>query len=312
MKKLPALVCAITLAGSLALAGCSDPDDNADKTTNGAPSASESTDTKTFDFSKLKPQDNITAMVPQAVKDQGILRNGASTDYAPAEFRDTDGKTPMGYDIDIVKALALVMGLKDGQTSHAEFPAIIPALGSKFDVGASAFTITPDRIKEANMIAYVEVGSAYSVKKGNPGHFDPKDPCGKTIGVQTGTYQHDYARELSDKCVSDGKEAIKVMPHKLNTDVVTKVAGGQYDAGFCDSTVTGYAIEQTKDQLEQVGDVLESEPQGIVVSKNDEELTKAVQAAMQYLMDEGYLKEILGTYGAQSAALSEAQLNPGK
>ena len=31
---------------------------------------------------------------------------------------------------------------------------------------------------------------------------------------------------------------------------------------------------------------------------------------MQYLMDNGYLKDILTTYGAQDAALTTAELNP--
>ena len=48
----------------------------------------------------------------------------------------------------------------------------------------------------------------------------------------------------------------------------------------------------------------------MAVSKNDEQLTQAIQKAMQYLMDNGYLTDILTTYGAQDAALTTAELNP--
>ena len=48
----------------------------------------------------------------------------------------------------------------------------------------------------------------------------------------------------------------------------------------------------------------------MAINKNDEQLTQAVQKAMQYLMDNGYLKDILATYGAQDAALTTAELNP--
>ncbi|MGO3797504.1 MAG: ABC transporter substrate-binding protein, partial [Pauljensenia sp.] len=96
----------------------------------------------------------------------------------------------------------------------------------------------------------------------------------------------------------------------LQTDVSTKVIGGQYDATFADSTVIGYTIELAKGQLEQVGDVIESAPQGIAVAKDDTDLAKAIQAGLQYLMDNGQLKEILGAYGAEDAALSTAELNP--
>lgn len=309
VKKAPAIL-SIAALSMLGLAACSDPDQAAEPApeNNGEEIADESV-AKFYDIDSIETQEDIAALVPQEVKDRDVLRNGASTDYAPAEFRDTDGQTPIGYDIELIKALAKVMGLSEGTTTHAEFPTIIPSLGTKFDVGASSFTITDERLEQVNMVAYVEVGSSYAVKTGNPTEFDPTDPCGTTVGVQTGTYQHEFANELSEQCEADGKEAIKVMPHDLNTDSVTKLIGGQYDAVLSDSTVTGWAIEQTDGQLEQVGEVIESEPQGIAVNKDDEQLTEAIQKAMQYLMDEGILKEILDLYGAGDAALDEAVVN---
>ena len=161
------------------------------------------------------------------------------------------------------------------------------------------------------MISYVEVGSAYAVAQGNPKNFDPTNACGTTIGVQNGTYQQEYAEHLSEECVAGGNEAIKVMPLDLQTDIATKVIGGQYDATLADSTVIGYTVELSGGKLEQVGDVIESEPQGIVVAKDDTELANAIQKAMQYLMDNGYLTKILAAYGAENAGLTKAELNPG-
>ena len=312
ISKAHALI-ALAAAAALPLAACADP-----KSTNSATSSSTSgMDTSTaaatttsYDVSKIPTVDEIAALVPDEVKERGTLRNGASADYAPAEFLGDDSQTPQGYDVDINKALAKVMGLNEGTTNHAEFPTIIPALGTKFDVGISSFTITSEREEQANLIAYVQVGSAYGVAAGNPKNFDPTNPCGKTIGVQTGTAQEDYATELSDKCVADGKDKITIMPHDLQTDIATKVIGGQYDATFADSTVIGYTASLSGGQIEQVGDVVESAPQGVAINKNDEQLTQAVQKAMQYLMDNGYLKDILTTYGAQDAALTTAELNP--
>jgi len=223
---------------------------------------------------------------------------------------DTDGQTPIGYDIDINKALAKVMGLSSGETKHSEFPTIIPALGTKFDVGISSFTITTDREQQVNMVSYLNVGSAWGVAAGNPKNFNPSDPCGTTIAVQTGTAQEEYAATLSDECVAAGKSKITVMPHELQTDIATKLIGGQYDATLADSTVIGYTSAQSGGKIEQIGETFESAPQGIAVAKDDAQLTEAVQKAMQYLMDNGYLTDILATYGADNAALTTADLNP--
>ena len=307
MRKLPAALL-LTATASMALAACSDP--STSSTSQSGEGATSTTAVESFDTSSIETVDEIAALVPTAVKERNVLRNGASTDYAPGEFRAEDGQTPVGYDVDIVKALAKVMGLEEGTTTHAEFPTIIPGLGSKFDIGVSSFTITEERLAETNMISYVEVGSAYAVAQGNPKNFDPTNACGTTIGVQNGTYQQEYAEHLSEECVAGGNEAIKVMPLDLQTDIATKVIGGQYDATLADSTVIGYTVELSGGKLEQVGDVIESEPQGIVVAKDDTELANAIQKAMQYLMDNGYLTKILAAYGAENAGLTKAELNP--
>lgn len=63
--------------------------------------------------------------------------------------------------------------------------------------------------------------------------------------------------------------------------------------------------------MEVVGGVLDAAPQGIVVAQSDAELTKAVQQAMQYLMDQGIWTRILTSWGVdESAALDTAELNP--
>lgn len=308
MRKLPAALL-LTATASMALAACSDP--STSSTSQSGEGATSTTAVESFDTSSIETVDEIADLVPTAVKERNVLRNGASTDYAPGEFRAEDGQTPVGYDVDIVKALAKVMGLEEGTTTHAEFPTIIPGLGSKFDIGVSSFTITEERLAETNMISYVEVGSAYAVAQGNPKNFDPTNACGTTIGVQNGTYQQEYAEHLSEECVAGGNEAIKVMPLDLQTDIATKVIGGQYDATLADSTVIGYTVELSGGKLEQVGNVIESEPQGIVVAKDDTELANAIQKAMQYLMDNGYLTKILAAYGAENAGLTKAELNPG-
>ncbi len=306
MKKLSPLILLAT--GALALSGCSDPGTTPDETKE---EQSGTASGEQFDPSTLEPVPDIVEMTPDTLVHPGQLTNGASTDYPPGEFLEDDASTPTGYDVEIVEALAKVMGLEKGVTEHAEFPTIIPSLGTKFDVGASSFTITPERLEQVNMVSYLEVGSAYAVKEGNPEGFDPENVCGTTIGVQTGTYQEEYANKLSDQCVEEGEEKVEVMPHQLQSEVTLKVSGGQYDATFADSPVIGYAITQSNGKLEQVGEVIEAEPQGIAVAKDDDQLTAAVQAATQYLMDEGYLEQILANYGAEDSGLKQAEINPG-
>jgi len=47
-----------------------------------------------------------------------------------------------------------------------------------------------------------------------------------------------------------------------------------------------------------------------VVNKDNEQLAKAVQAALQKLMDDGTLEKIFALYGADSFILEKAEINP--
>ncbi|MFT3889110.1 MAG: ABC transporter substrate-binding protein [Arachnia sp.] len=272
-----------------------------------ASAAQESTD-RTFDTSGVAKVDDIAALVPAAIAERGTLLIGASADYAPAEFRTEDLNTYIGYDVDLGRAIGNVLGLK-AEVQDAEFASLIPAIGATTDIGISSFTIRADRLAAANMIAYINVGSSFAVKSGNPSGFDPENVCGSSIAVQTGTDQENILGELSTACTDAGKEAVEVLSYGRQSDATTNVVGGKAAAFYADSTVAGYASALTGGQLEVIGGIRDSAPQGIVVSKKDPALTEAVQKAMQHLMDDGTWKAILDQWGVEGG-LTTAELNP--
>lgn len=262
-----------------------------------------------YDVSGVEQVDEIAALLPQEIADKGTLIIGASTDYAPAEFRSDDLDVAIGYDIDLGKALGNVLGL-DAQVEDAEFASILPGIGTRYDIGISSFTITEERMASYNMISYIMVGSSYAVPTGNPDDFDPDAVCGQPIAVQTGTYQADELEDFSAACVEAGEDEIEIVSYARQSDATTNVVGGRAAAFYADSTVAGYAASLTGDRLEVVGGIRDSAPQGIVTRQQDEELTQAMLAAMQHLMDEGVWDAILDSWGVEDASLDTAELNP--
>jgi polar amino acid transport system substrate-binding protein len=306
MRRLPALTAATALtAAALVLTACTD----ASQQNAGDTSTDEASAEASFDPSTVEVDDEIAAMLPKEIADKGTLSVGSDTAYAPAEFIDVDGKTPVGFDIDTVTAVAAVLGLEaDVQT--AAFDGIIPAIGSKYDAGISAFTITDERTAEANMISYAVAGSQFGVAAGNPDDFDPENLCGTTIGVQTSTIQDDELTEATEACEKDGEEAIDIVRYESQADVTTNLVGGKLQAMYADSPITAYAVEQTSGEVETVGEIKDAAPYGIVVSQDDEELTEAVQAAVQKLIDDGTLEQIFAGWGSEDVVVDEAELNP--
>ncbi|MCC2592181.1 ABC transporter substrate-binding protein [Tessaracoccus sp. OS52] len=297
------LIAAAALA-ALALTACSTTTEEA-----GPQETTGSATDRSYDVSGVEKVDEIAALLPQDVADSGKLVIGAAIDYAPAEFRAEDLQTAIGYDVDLGKALGNVLGL-ESEVSAAEFASILPGIGTKYNVGISSFTITDERTENYNMISYITVGSSYAVKAGNPAGFDPDDVCGTAIGVQTGTWQEEELAAFSEECTAAGEEAIEVLTYPSQSDVTTNVVGGKADAMYADSTVSNYAVALTNEQLEVVGGVRDSAPQGIVVAQDDAELTEAMRAAMQHLMDDGTWEAILTSWGTEDAILTTAEVHP--
>ena len=271
-------------------------------------SSSKSSELTGYDVSGVKKDDVIAKMLPDYVTKDGKLTIGMDTSYAPAEFLAADGKTPVGFDVDIAKALAGVFGL-ESDPETANFDSIIPAVGAKYDIGISSFTVTKERLEAVDFVSHFNAGSAWAVKKGNPNKVDTSDLCGKKVAVQTATMQETAANKMAKQCKADGKAEMDVISSKLQTDVTTNVVTGKADVFYADSPVAGYAIAQTDGELETLGKTEGIAPEGIVVKKGDQQMDEALQKALQKLIDDGTYMKTLKYWGVQDGAISKPEIN---
>ena len=263
-----------------------------------------------YDVSTIKKDDELAKLAASAktVKD-GELSVGMELSYAPAEFYAEDGKTPVGYDVDMSKAIAQTLGLKPKIVSSM-FDTIVPSIGSKYDLGIAAFTITKDRMESVDFVSYFTAGMGYAVAAGNPKNVDENDLCGLNVAVETGTVEEEAINKTAKQCKADGKKDITIQSSKQQTDATTAVVTGKADVFFADSPVVGYAIAQTDGQLEQLGKDFDEVPNAIAIKKGDSQTAEAVQKAMQKLMDDGTYTKILQHWGVESGALDKAEINP--
>ncbi|WP_055427605.1 ABC transporter substrate-binding protein [Bifidobacterium aesculapii] len=306
-KGMKAIAAATMSAAMLFAAAACGTSDASDASSGSGSGSSDSSKIESFDVSGIQKDEEIAKLLPESVTKDGVLTVGTDTSYAPAEFLAEDGKTPVGYDVDLTKALGKVFGLKTENVTST-FDSIIPSVGSKYDLGISSFTITPERAEAVDFVSYYKAGSTWAVKKGNPEKFDSANLCGLKIAVQTGTTQEEEVDEANKKCPADKK--IEVLSNKLQTDVTTNVVTGKAVAFYADSPVAGYAISQTGDQLESFGEDVGVAKQGVAVKKGDTATAEAVQKAIQKLMDDGTYTKLLDHWGVKSGAVDKAEINP--
>jgi polar amino acid transport system substrate-binding protein len=269
---------------------------------------------QSFDTSAITLDDALAARLPEKIKAAGVLTIGSDTAYAPWEFlSEKDGQTPEGIDVDIADAIGKKLGVKiDFQTSA--FEAILPALGTKFDLGVSAFSITNERMKAVNFVSYAETGSMWAVKAGNPTKFDPADPCGRKVAIQSGSYHERAINQENERCQSEGKAAIDILPFSKQPEALTRVAAGGADATVSGEAGIGYAAKQSKGAFEMLepttGPLSRRGPNGIAVAKADMALTELIADTINSLIADGTYQALLDTWGVGSVIVEKALVNP--
>lgn len=299
-RSLPSALAVSVLA--LVLAGCG-------ASGTGAPAApAESSAAGTAAPAAPAKDDALAALVPPAVASDGKLVFGTDASYPPNEFTDTDGTTIIGLDVELGTAVAQKLGLT-AEFQNSAFSGIIPGIaGAKYELGMSSFTINDERVATVDMVSYFSAGTSLATKAGNPDNINADDLCGKAIGVQAGTVQVDDVAARSTACTSAGKPAIAVTELQAQTDVTLALTSNRIVAMLADSPVVAYAVTTTDGALEAVGEPYDTAPYGIVLSKNQGDFSKAIQGAVQSLIDDGTYASILEKWNVGNGAIPTSEV----
>ncbi len=291
---------AAATSAALILTGCGDdPDD----TSPAAGATGEPLPTVEVD-------EELAARVPAEIGKDGKITVGSDTSYAPSEFIAEDGKTIVGFDVDLFSAVAQKIGF-EAEFESSSFDSIIAGVGSgRYEVGVSSFTINPDRLAQATMVSYFSAGTQWAVKSDNPENVDPENACGKRIAVQKGTVQVDDITARSTECEADGEDAITIDQYEGQDEATAAVVSGKADASLADSPVMAYAVQQTNGQLELLGDIYDSAPYGFVVPPAQAEFAQVLADALAALIEDGTYEEILAKWGVEAGAIDDPAVNP--
>jgi polar amino acid transport system substrate-binding protein len=257
------------------------------------------------------PDSALAADLPASVKSSGTLNIAADASYAPNEFFDTDGKTIIGMDADLGKAIAAKLGVK-ANFENVTFDSIIPGMvAGKYDLGMSSFTDTKAREATVDFVTYFSAGESLFVPSGNPKNVTGPDLslCGLTIAVEKGTTEESEVPALSKKCTDAGKAAVTALSTDDQNTANLALTSGRAQVGSADSPVAAYAVKQSNGALQLAGASYETAPYGIAVPKNDGMLDQAVLGALKDLIADGSYTTILTKWGVQSGAITAPVIN---
>ncbi|MCI8416908.1 MAG: transporter substrate-binding domain-containing protein [Lachnospiraceae bacterium] len=290
MKKLIAAALIAVMTLSLAACGSKEAEEPATATTPDTETAPETETDK-----EEEPQENQEpAATPDAdggaygeftTVTDGVLTMGTNAAFPPYEFYE--GENIVGIDAEIAELLAEKLGLKL-EIVDMDFTAIITSVQTgKVDMGLAGMTVDEERLKNVNFTDSYATGVQVIIVKEDSDIQSVEDLKGKLIGVQEGTTGHSYCKddygEENINALTNGATAVQAL---VNGKVDCVVIDEQPAISFVEAN-EGLKILETEYVVEDYA---------AAVSKDNDGLKDALNAALKELKEDGSIQEILDKY----------------
>ena len=270
MSRRQFILAAGALAGSAVLAGCG-----------GSSTSSSSASTDSSSASTSSSDDSYTL-----VKD-GTLTVVAELGFAPFEYMDDKTGDPEGFDVDVIKAVADKMGLQCEYLPNQKFDTLVPLIkqGGKADVSIAAITITDEREESVDFSEpYLDSNQAIVALKGSTETEETLNDASKKVVCQSGTTGNDW--------ITENLPNATCVPTDDVTPALTGVSTGSYNAMVVDLPVAKYMLTNSFSDLDIIEEIATGEQYGIAISKDNPNLTKAVNKALEDMKSDGTMDSI--------------------
>lgn len=214
----------------------------------------------------------------------------ASCDYPPLEYIDDNGNI-VGYEMDLIRAIASEMGIKI-KIVNVSFDGIIAGIqGKQYDIGASGLTITEERKITCNFSTPILQFSLSIVTNKDESQIkNESDLVGKRVGVQLGT-------TCQFACEDAG---IDVKTYDEAPSAILDLANGNLDAVVLDSVVANDFVlsnDSYSKILKVAGSFQNADDMGLAVIKGNSALLDILNDGIAKLQESGELANLKAKYG---------------
>jgi len=225
--------------------------------------------------------------------EEQVYKIGTDAAYPP--FEKQEGGKIVGFDVDIINAIAEEAGIKI-DLFHAGWDPLFDGIDKgNIDAGISAITITEDRKKLYDFSdPYFEATQLIMVPKDSD-VASLVDLEGMKIGVQSATTGHIAVQEAFGKTY----EGIK--GYEDTPSAVDDLIAGRVDAVVADNAVLQEYLKVLKnDNFKLVKDpAFEIEYYGMMVKKGNKELLNILNDGLKKIKENGKYDEIFQNYFAE-------------
>lgn len=216
---------------------------------------------------------------------ENVWRVGTDASYAPFGFQDEKSHEYVGFDIDIIRAIAEAQG-REVTIKNLNFDGLIPALQTgDLDIAISDMTINEERARTVDFTdSYYRAGLSMVVRADEERIHSFDDLQGLRVGVTIGSTGAEVARGIPNANL-----------HEFSTisDAFLDLYNGGVDAVVNDTPVDEYYVENKGKGIAKVVPAqINQEDLGIAVKKGNAELLGQLNAGLRKIKENGKYDEI--------------------
>ncbi|MDF2374566.1 MAG: transporter substrate-binding domain-containing protein [Rhizobiaceae bacterium] len=227
--------------------------------------------------------------------------------FPPLEFMEsTEAERPVGFDVDMLDALAEEWGAKT-ELVMLEFSGLLPSLEAKrCDIMASGAVMNEERMQKFGGTPYLNTGYIIIGKGDTPGSYESyEDFGGEKIAVQSGSLLEKVLDKANKQLEEDGKELIAIQPYPKATAVIQQVLIGRVIGGTSLDTEFAFRDMQKPGELKVLFADPEKQQYTAYYRKTPEGDQAIVDATVQKLISSGKLKEIATKWNLRPDAFED-------
>lgn len=254
-------------------------------------------------------QPNLVKLLPERIVASKTFTVAVALGAPPDDFRNAQGEV-VGWEIDILRAATEAMGLQI-DLRPTTFDTLIPGLQAKrFDAAVGQMGVTVVREKIVDMIGTLLGNELFAALAESNIKIDSlEDLCGLTVGTTRGSREMVFADEQNPKCVAAGKKPINALAFNDGNGAAESLISKRSDLFWLGSTAVSYFVTQSHGKTKVVGAYTDTSYIGVALSKGSD-MAVPLQAAIQYLIDNGTYQKIVVKWGLEGGAVKQAPLNP--
>jgi len=260
----------------------------------------------------LQKDQALHDMLPQAIKDAGVITIATDANYPPCQSFASDNKTIIGYEPDLWNAITQKLGITYNVESIA-FAGLIPGVESgRYNMASECISDNLEREKRVTFVVHAyATGAVYTLADNKVITEDPKSLCGLTVGVQQGfDFINVVNKVMTPHCEAAGLPAIKANEYPSADAVLLSLYSGRVDF-VLNNLAAAKAIEAAAPRPVRLetSRLLPKYYNGMVVQKDNMQLAEALLAALKAVHEEGVYDKVMEKWSISALGLKEPGIN---